>query len=1072
MSNAASTDAKIPLLASASGAAEGAPYTLWRPQMAAYLMRAGIQERDYAEEIVKWKDLCAAALKDEREDEQVAEMLVLGISMEEVEAKEQEKPDMKAARKKINDRLNRVRKAYAILFSALPADLRQLIAEQPQGYAFGIWSFLENKFRNTDQDSIMELWSKLTALTQEPEESFDVYKARIDSVHELLKNAKQDPPAGLYASILIWRLQPRYNTAVLTLKANGAFKDPAKIQWQDIVQFMAQHERTQLHTDRPGAGDGQRAMPAFAAGGKPWAQDSKATPPDISQVDCFYCKKLGHYRSDCPQLKSKDKQKPQKDKRVNKSRGSNRSQNSSGTSSSDNDSDTEGRPRRVTAKDGASSKRRMNAVKVVNRFEALSDDEEDTEVKQKKKEKKTGGRVHLVRALASRSVPLATKTVGKEKKGKRVVFDKTTKKLDDSKGKEKKGLPAGSTARKAVDTLGALLRRAGLIDTGAQLNTTGNKDALINLRRCDPMPIQMADRAIVTAMYKGDMPLRLESAKGIVEVLIRDVYYHSKIEANLLCWDLMRRSGWQLHSAREGTHVIIPDGTRVEACIRGGLTLLIDEGPSQANAMRRGRVVCSTAEDVLLLHQRTGHASWGQLLKMSKAATTVGIGDVSGLSAEELQKAKNAVRSCTACIQGKGRKTSLGHRGLDRGSQAGEVINMDTFHIRLRDKHTDKKYTEYGLLAVDGYNEQRWFTPSLRFSHVQDEVIANLRNSFTSTGRYPRLLITDLGPEFDNHTVDNFCRANGIKHQPAPRGEKEMNGISENGVRTLKDHTRSMLLAAGLPAHTSWMDAAAHHVFVWNRTHVSDNTGVTPYEHVTHREPSILNIGVFGCDVFVHRDRSQRSSTFSPKAEPGIYLGHDYSQNCPIVRMLHTGKTERSRNVIFREGLFTHIQAERERRADQVLAINLSEPAASSDDEDEDEDQEYVVEAVTGKRSQNGQVEYQVKWKDHPQPSWEPAASLQECAALDEWEKSNQPASEDMSAKVKSKPKSAIAKALPAPTMIRRSQVADAAAAASSSAPAQSDSSDNDSNDGSDDEKEPAEANPTVAARDEAAKRL
>ena len=55
----ASVDAKVPLLASASGASgsSGAPHALWRPQMQTFLMRQGIEERDYAEEIPQWAAL-------------------------------------------------------------------------------------------------------------------------------------------------------------------------------------------------------------------------------------------------------------------------------------------------------------------------------------------------------------------------------------------------------------------------------------------------------------------------------------------------------------------------------------------------------------------------------------------------------------------------------------------------------------------------------------------------------------------------------------------------------------------------------------------------------------------------------------------------------------------------------------------------------------------------------------------------------------------------------------------------------------------------------------------------------
>ena len=104
-------------------------------------------------------------------------------------------------------------------------ELRQLIADVPQGYAFGIWSFLEKKFRNTEQDTVMSLWTRFVRLAQEADETFDVYKARVDSVLELLTHAKQTPPAELYAALLLWNLQPRYATAVLTLKTSERLKD-------------------------------------------------------------------------------------------------------------------------------------------------------------------------------------------------------------------------------------------------------------------------------------------------------------------------------------------------------------------------------------------------------------------------------------------------------------------------------------------------------------------------------------------------------------------------------------------------------------------------------------------------------------------------------------------------------------------------------------------------------------------------------------------------------------------------------------------------------------------------------
>jgi hypothetical protein len=180
---------------------------------------------------------------------------------------------------------------------------------------------------------------------------------------------------------------------------------------------------------------------------------------------------------------------------------------------------------------------------------------------------------------------------------------------------------------------------------------------------------------------------------------------------------------------------------------------------------------------------------------------------------------------------------------------------------------------------------------------------------------------------------------------------------------------------------------------------------------------------VFGCDAFVHQDRTQRDTTFSPKAEPAIYLGHDSRQNCPVVRMLHSGKTMRVKDVLFREGSFRHMRAELKGSAEQVESLDLStteleaserrhDPASvlpedehadtdhnspesdheldSHSEEEHSESKEsdvdsskrrYRVKSITDKRTTaGGQVEYRVKWVGHSAATWEPADAIEEDA--------------------------------------------------------------------------------------------
>jgi Chromo (CHRromatin Organisation MOdifier) domain/Zinc knuckle len=995
MASTSSTSAnvKAPQLASANGTASGMPHALWRPQMQTFLMQHSIEERDYACEMAKWRELDAAVQLAAKAAEDEAIAFMLGESqVVEQESDNKDASAQKKAKQRVADLIGRSRRAFGYLYSALPVDLRPLVADVPQGYAYGIWSFLEKKFRNTEQDSVMALWERITTVTQETDETYDVYKARVDSVVELLTNAKQTLPAGLYASLLLWRLQPRYATAVLTLKTGDKLKDPATIDWSSITEYMSQYERSQLSLgETESAGSSDRAM---AARGKSSA--GGADRRDHSNIQCFNCRKLGHFANRCP---LPDRRQNNGDSKLHEQRGKGRRPSRSPSLDASSSNSEEG------ANTNAKEAQHANAVRG-NSFAALTDQDNDDRNPRNGVSRMYLARVMTGLKLSARPVesqkrrkdePAPTTVTVKEKKS--IAFGPKTE--AKSRESDRRSPPQ---APKSLDA--ALRTTAKAVDSGATVSITGTIETLINVRRCIPMPILMADKTVVSAVYKGDMPMRLPVAgkpATCISITIREVYYHERIDANLLSWGCMRLDGWEMHSDKDGTFLITPKGTRINASTRGRLTILDDAGPERTYASRLGRFVCQSADDVVLLHQRVGHASWGRLVKMCHAKVTDGIGDISGLSAAELKKAETSIKQCEACATGKQHRNALGHRGLDKGTEAGEVMHMDTFYVSMRDSHTGKKYNEYCLLGTDGFTELRQAARTITLRDLQTEVINMIRKSTTATGRRPRLIVSDLGSEFDNRVVKEYCRKRGIHLQPTPARAKELNGIAEKSVDTVKNHVRAMLYASGMPEQRGWARAVAHHVYLWNRTHIGALTGKTPFEAMCGREPSIINVGVFGCDAFVHQDRSQRDTTFSPKAEPGIYLGHDFEQNCAVVHMLHTGKAQRVKDVLFREGSFKHLNADLDGEARKIGVVDIEDFGPVDDDDssqskitferaeskdhnggdgDGDADDEvdtppqFEVKSIAGERTIDGKKEYSVKWVGYPAPTWEPADTI------------------------------------------------------------------------------------------------
>jgi hypothetical protein len=286
-------------------------YNAWRPQMENTLMRAGIAKRDYAEKCADWAALASAVENWSREEELESINYALGRSSGAKSGKnaasaasvDSGRGSEKEQRRGAIEAVARMRKAFTLLYQALPDDLRRLIAGVPQGYAYGLWSWLEERYQSTEQDNIGDLWEEFTRLEMNDGEAFEAYKARVDQTFALLEHAKDKPSPGLYSHRLLWKLTPNYNPAVLALKASGKLKDASKIDWSEVVIFVNNHERSESRL----AGNGDDVYSSgFASAatrmnnrsdGRRGGSVTKADRKD--GVKCYNCGELGHIASGC-----------------------------------------------------------------------------------------------------------------------------------------------------------------------------------------------------------------------------------------------------------------------------------------------------------------------------------------------------------------------------------------------------------------------------------------------------------------------------------------------------------------------------------------------------------------------------------------------------------------------------------------------------------------------------------------------------------------------------------------------------------------------------------------------------
>ena len=951
----------MPMLLSGGG------YAVWKPKAEVFLGLKGLREAllDFATEkqwlkvttrAAEWAaadkaELLSVLFGDDTEEEgddedggssdaesagssqatQAAAALAARASLREP-LKEKE-ADM---RKQAAAMIKRSEMAYGHIFSALPNDVALMVKVVPQGWAHGLWKWLERKFQSTASDNVNALLRDWHSIRQAQSESFDLYRARVDDLYVRLAAAKEQPTPRAYAYALVNSLMPQYDVVVMALETGMLLnvQDYSKIRWDDVARIINMHERKVV---------AQSAKDAEAASAKAMAvqyfhrtqQSPHGSAPSGASFRsghreergdgrlCWKCGQPGHLKATC-------------------SAG-----NKSGVSAPAAQANTKG-----TGSAVSSQAKRQEQVSAA-----------------------VGVHVDTVQLQQADGVSFAA--------------------VDQAVGTV---MSVGAAA-----TSGSGQKRIG-VDSMASIHVSSDVDMFLELKPCEPFLVKGMDGGELEASLSGRLELHLSSNGVQSTVILEDVYYHPGFAASLLSLGCLTKLGWTFHSDKDATFVITPAGHKVSLrqdhrvsmlhCTatpgtkeQGHVYSVHDEAAAAAESDSEERMTSSQVLELVRLHEQLGHVGFDRMVVMLKRQATDGL-MAKPLSAAVLKEARARVLQCKACTQGKGSRNPFGHRGLDKGSEPGEVLHMDTNHVTVIDD-LGNKVQSYGLNIIDPYSgarfKQHLATKDLIARAVIDVVKLIQRQSAWKVKR----MYSDGGGEFVNGVLKEFAASEGMLLRNSPAKTQQLDGVAERVVRTGKDTERTMLLHAGLDAAVYFKLASRHAVFVWNRTYISPQTGVTPFEAMYKHKPSMQHWAVFGCDCFYHVPKDDRK-TYDAKMLPGIYVGHDLTHNCPTVQDLATGKLIYTRDVRFRQARFTHAAALRagDQRVRQLVEAGYSEdesavPAEAVEPLELDADeQEWEVDSIIGKREVDGGVQYRVRWSGFSEndATWEPLENLDNAA--------------------------------------------------------------------------------------------
>jgi hypothetical protein len=485
----------------------GAEYSAWAPSMDVFLQRAGAESiHKKASTRESWVTTSARVALWADEEMARAMQLALddGAGSSSDTAVAQTSDEVKAARRVVSQMVERSRKVFGHIFAALPEELRaQTESAVPQGWAAGLWRWLEEKFQSTEEDRVGELLAQWIALRQADGESFDAYAARVDKLKMLLEAAKEKQSERMYGYMLLDRLQSQYKPAVLALKASGSIKDAtASAAWEKVKAFINTHERDEQRLDGASGSDSKvmvaREKDKFHRGA-----------PPLADVQCFNCKKFGHYRSAC------------------------------------------GEPRRPRQGDRAPAASDPPAAQTRNTAAG-------------------GGGGGVAKSLIAVESPVGPGPgVEHEDAGPQLTYAALGDASTSLSGPMLRATPSGRVAS-AGNISKALATTAWGMDSMASMHVSGNRRLFRWLRKVDAVEVEVADGSIVPAQYCGTVELRLKAASGkIVHVTMKDVYFHERFSANLLSWGTLCLQGWQLHSSELETYTITPSGEKVNLSTKG-----------------------------------------------------------------------------------------------------------------------------------------------------------------------------------------------------------------------------------------------------------------------------------------------------------------------------------------------------------------------------------------------------------------------------------------------------------------------------------------------------------------------
>ncbi|KAG9442378.1 hypothetical protein H6P81_018232 [Aristolochia fimbriata] len=358
-------------------------------------------------------------------------------------------------------------------------------------------------------------------------------------------------------------------------------------------------------------------------------------------------------------------------------------------------------------------------------------------------------------------------------------------------------------------------------------------------------------KAHCRANGKGGGTVRLKLPSGNYLVLT-EVLCAPNIRRNLISIPCLDKKGLETRfksgKATVGrNNSILFSGTLID-----GLYSLDLYSRSTSNVKVDFEYACLSLDDSLLWHLRLGHVNVNKLHRMVS----------SGL----LPKLHNELRTCENCLSGKMARLPFG-KG-ERVQNLLEVIHSDIcgpLNVKIH------RGMSYFITFIDDYSRYGYIYLISKKSEALDKFKEFKVEVENQLGRTIKILKSDRGGEYTSDLFDEFCKANGIRHQFTLPYTPQQKGIAERRNRTLLKMVRCMLNHSMLGTQF-WVEALDTATYILNRV-LYKTTKTTPYELWTSRSPDLSHLRVWGSGAHV-KVPDQNRGKLDPKTIKCNFIGY------------------------------------------------------------------------------------------------------------------------------------------------------------------------------------------------------